>query len=137
MNLGTNRNIKNTSAFTVIELSLTLALMLMFATITIFSVSGIKNWKLGRMAGEELRAVYLAQKSYLADHPVEKIADLTSDDLIPYLTGGRIQIPEVESLEGEMLSITFTSIPPVISSAGGAYDPSESPSDSLWDVGVR
>ncbi len=137
MNLVIRNNTKNIAAMTVIELSLTLSLMLIFATITIFSVSGIKNWKLGRIAGEELRAVYLAQKSYLADHPVEKIANLTSGDLIPYLTGGRTQIPFVESLEGEMLAITYTVIPPVINSAGGIYDPSGSTSDSLWDVGVR
>ncbi len=137
MTLNTNRNTQKNSAFTVIELSLTLALMLTFATITIFSVSGIKNWKLGRIAGEELRAVYLAQKSYLADHPVNNIADLTSAELIPYLTGGRIQIPVVESLEGEMLAITYTTIPPTVSSTGGIYDPSGSASDSLWDAGVK
>lgn len=137
MNFGTNKNTTNPSAFTVIELSLTLALMLTFATITIFSVSGIKNWKLGRIAGEELRAVYLAQKSYLADHPVDNIANVSSAELIPYLTGGRTQIPAVVSLEGETLAITFTTIPPTVASGGGVYDPSGSNTDSLWDAGMR
>ncbi len=137
MNLVKKRNTKNNIALTVIELSLTLALMLSFASIAIFSINGIKDWKRGRVAGEELRVVYLAQKSYLADNPVAEIAELTAAELIPYLTGGRLQIPEVESNDGEMLAITFTTIPPTIHSAGGIYDPSDSTSDSLWDAGVR
>ena len=126
-----------TRGLTVIELSLTLALMLAFASITISSVGGIKNWKLARMAGEEVRAVYLAQKSYLADHPTVKIVDISAADLLPYLPGGRTAIPTVQSLEGEALPINIHVIPPVITAAGGNYDPSGSTSDSLWDAGTQ
>ncbi len=135
--VGKKKNTRGSSAMTVIELSLTLALMLSFASIAVFSVSGMKKWKLARIAGEEVRAVYLAQKSYLADHPVAEVAELSSADILPYMSGGRTEMPSVKSLENEMLSIDFNKMPPVVVSAGATYDPSDSDSDSLWDVGTH
>ena len=125
------------SGMTVIELTLTLSLMLSLSAVIIFSVHGIGDWKLARIAGEDVRSVYLAQKSYLADHPTANISDLTAADLVPYLPGGRSAIPTVESLEGDTLSIDFNSIPPVIVAGAEIYDPSPKPTDSLWDAGVK
>ena len=133
--MNTNIRGQGNHGLTVIELSLTLALMLAFASITITSVNGLKNWKLARIAGEEVRAVYLAQKSYLADHPTVKVADITSTQLVPYLPGGRTAIPTVLSLEGESLGIDINVMPPLVTASAGPYDPSGSPSDSLWDAG--
>lgn len=118
---------------TVIELSLVLALMVGLASVVVFSASGISDWKLARNASLELRSVYIAQKSYLADHPSERIADVATDDLLPYMPPGYAQIPTCESLEGQMLSINFNVMPPVL---GTGHDPSDSTKDGLWDVGV-
>ena len=120
---------------TIIEMSLTLALMMSLAAVVVYTASGVGDWKRARNASIELRNVYVAQKSYLADNPTRRIADATAADLIPYLTGGATAIPTVEANNGSSLSINFNVIPPVASSGGSAYDPSGSSTDGLWDVG--
>ena len=134
--MKSNRNTQ--SGLTIIELSVTLAVMLLLAAISVMSIKGISEWKLARQAGEELRAVYIAQKNFLADNPTFLVADLTADDLVPYLPGGRPQIPSIESLDHQLLMIHFNVIPPVVSDgSGGVYDPSGKDSDALWDAGIR
>ncbi len=122
---------------TVIELTLTLSLLLSLSAVILFSVKGIFNWKLARFAGEEIRAVYIAQKNYLADHHAVIVSELEESELLPYLPGGREAIPEVESLDGDFLIIDFRVIPPVVMNGASVYDPSGKSSDSLWDAGVR
>ena len=119
---------------TIIELSIAIGLMLMMAGITIFSVGGYRDWRLGKEAATSLRSVYLAQKFLLADHPALRLANVTSEDLIPYLPGNSTVIPTVEALDGSTKSIDFSVIPPVVA---GNYDPSGSTEDGIWDVGKR
>jgi len=113
----------------------TLGVMLMLAGMVVYSTSGIGDWKLGRDASLELQRVYLAQKSFLADHPTHSVDTITESELVPYLQG-LTALPVVESLEGSTLTIDVTQMPPVCSAGGGsAYDPSDSNEDGLWDVG--
>ena len=130
------RSLRDRRAMTLVELSLTLALLLVFASVVAFSLSGMTTWKLGRRASVNLQSVYLAQKSFLADHPTRAISSITEAELAPYLPSTLTSVPTVESLEGTQLSIDVTVMPPVVSSGGGGvYDPSGDSDDALWDVG--
>ena len=120
---------------TLIEISVTLFLLLSLASVTAFSLGGINKWKLGRRASVELQTVYLAQKSYLADHPTKLISAVTAAELEPYLPSTMASIPTAEALDGTTLTINFTVMPPLTVAGGTTYDPSGSPQDGLWDVG--
>ncbi len=122
---------------TLIELSVTISLLLAFASVVAFSLGGIKTWKLGRRASVELQAIYLAQKSYLADHPTQSISTVTETQLTPYLPTTMASIPTVEALNGSQLSLNFTVIPPTVLEGTSTYDPSGADDDALWDVGKR
>ena len=127
--------LRKARAMTLVELSLTLALLLAFASVVAFSLGGITTWKLGRRAAVDLQSVYLAQKSYLADHPTVSISGVSATDLQPYLPTTMTAIPTVEALDGSSLAIDFNVMPPLVSSAGTTYDPSGGSEDGLWDVG--
>lgn len=109
--------------------------MLGLASIITYSVSTMTDWKKGRAAGEKLKAVYIAQKSYLADHPAKSYADFVADDLVPYLPNRPGAMPTAVGLDDEELSLKFTAMPPRFALGDADYDPSDSPSDGLWDVG--
>jgi len=109
--------------------------MLTLASIITYSISAMTDWKKGREAAEKLKAVYLAQKSYLADHPTQGAEDFTSGKLIPYLPGRPGTMPSAQSLDDEELTVDFTVMPPVFTRGEADYDPSDSTSDGLWDVG--
>ncbi len=128
---------RHARGMTLVEISVTLFLLLSLASVSAFSLGGISKWKLGRRASVELQGVYLAQKSYLADHPTQSIDSVTAAELQPYLPSTMESIPTVEALDGSTLTITFTVMPPVVSSAGSTYDPSGASDDALWDVGNR
>lgn len=117
---------------TLIELTLVITIMLLLSGVTFMSLTGIEKWKKGKLAGENLRVVYLAQKTYLADHPTDSVGSLDSAKLIPYLATGNLAIPTVELLDGSTSSIKLDVMPPVVT---GPYDPSGRADDGLWDVG--
>lgn len=125
------------SGMTIIEISVTLALLMALASVVVFSAAGVSDWKLARTAGLDLRLVYVAQKSYLADHPTADISSVSAADLIPYLPNKLGTIPTVESLDGDTLAIDHNQMPPVALNGGSAYDPSGDSLDGLWDVGAR
>ena len=127
--------LQNKRAMTLVELSLTLALLLAFASVVAFSLGGMTTWKLGRRASVDLQSVYLAQKSYLADHPTVSIGGVSATDLQPYLPTTMTAIPTVEALDGSSLTIDFNAMPPVVTGGSGTYDPSSGTEDALWDVG--
>jgi len=123
-------------AFTLLEMTLVIMVLLALISVGMYSGSAIKTWRLGRQASESLRSVYTAQKLYLADNPTVAVTSLTPTLLIPYLTNKATSMPTVTSLTGATLNIKVTVFPPVVDSGSGvAYDPSGSPTDSLWDVG--
>jgi type II secretory pathway pseudopilin PulG len=120
---------------TIIELSVALGLMLSMASIVVMSANGITDWKRARDAGMELRSVYIAQKSYLADNPTQSVTSITAGTLTPYLPVPSASMPTVESLTGAQLPINFNVIPPVVKNGTATYDPSGVANDGLWDVG--
>jgi len=123
-------------AFTLLEMSMVIMVLLALIGIGLFSTKKMDEWKLGRQASETLRMVYAAQRMYLADNPTASVANITPDLLIPYLPNQATTMPTVKSLTGTTLSILVNVSPPVVNAGSGAtYDPSGSSNDSLWDVG--
>ena len=133
---GTEKRIGR-GGFTVIELALTLSLMVGLASIFVFTSLEIDDWKLARNASLELRKVYVAQKTYLADHPTVALTTLTAEMLIPYLGSGATALPTLEGKDGETLTIKLDVMPPVVLAGGSVYDPSSCSDDGLWDVGGK
>ncbi len=123
-------------AFTLLEMTIVIMVLLALVKIGLFTSNKMDEWKLGRGASESLRAVYSAQRMYLADNPTASVTALTNALLIPYLPNNAAVIPTVKSMTGTNLSIIVNVSPPVINAGTGAtYDPSGSNRDSLWDVG--
>jgi len=123
-------------AFTLLEMTIVILVLLTFLGIGVFSARRLGEWKLGRQAGETLRTVYSAQRMFLADNPTTIVGNITAANIIPYLPNNATSMPTVESLAGANLTILVNQSPPVINDGGGVvYDPSGSNTDSLWDVG--
>ncbi|MBP6600579.1 MAG: type II secretion system protein [Verrucomicrobiales bacterium] len=122
--------------FSLVEMSLVIALMLALASIVTFSVSTVTEWKAGRDGAEKLRAVYISQKSFLADQPSKSIATFTPGELIPYLPGNPGAMPSAVTKAGQALTINVQVMPPVFRIGDTVYDPSETRSDGIWDVGA-
>ena len=124
------------SAFTLLEMTLVIMVLLALVSVGLFASSAMDRFKFGRLASESLRSVYTAQRMYLADNPTVSVSTLTSALLIPYLPNNAPSIPTVTSLTGATLTIIVNVSPPVINAGSGVtYDPSGSNVDSLWDVG--
>lgn len=124
------------SGFTLLEMTVVILVLLTLMGTGLLVSNQYQKWQLGRAASESLRNVYSAQRMYLADNPTVSVADITTDNLIPYLANGATAIPTVESLEGDDLTIKVNVSPPVINDGeDGVYDPSGKPLDSLWDIG--
>lgn len=117
---------------TIIELTLVIGIMVILISTTTIGISYYKDWSQGLSAGEDLKAVYQAQRLFLADNPTTALASLTSSDITPYLPNGMAAIPTVTDLNGGTRTIIITVSPPTLS---GGYDPSSSTSDSVWDAG--
>lgn len=122
---------------TLIELTVVILILLTIIGLGVNYSMGLNDWKKAQTASESLRAVYIAQKAYLADNPTTDIANIQPEDLTPYLPNGLTAIPTVEALDGSQKSIDVTTSPPVVGPKDDPYDPSDSPSDSLWDVGMK
>ncbi len=121
-------------AFSILEITLVVALLLALASISFIGFSSYSEWSKGREASIGLRSVYIAQRAYLADHPTEDVATLGPELITSYLPGGA-EFPSIVSLEGIPLEIDLTLMPPVFLEGGAPYDPSDRPDDGLWDVG--
>lgn len=126
-----NLRITKSKGLTLIEMTLVILLMIALSAAGFTGARAYNDWTRGREAGEVLREVYAAQKLYLADHPTEVPANLTTAGLLPYLRN-RTTFPTVTDLQGNSLAITVTDMPPTIA---GNYDPSGNPTDNIWDVG--
>lgn len=142
MKTPTNRS-SHHSAFTLLEMSVVILVLLSLLGIGLFSSKKIDEWKLARQATEELRTVHSAQRLFLADHPTKAVSTIVPADIIPYLPSNATALPIVKSLTGTNLTILVDRIPPRFSNGSNAiYDPSgplDKPAtfeDSLWDVGL-
>jgi type II secretory pathway pseudopilin PulG len=131
------------SAFTLLELSIVIMVILALAGFGMSVSNQVTKWQLGRAASEDLRSVYSAQRMYLADNPTTLVANLTEAMLIPYLPNRGAVTPislvaafqPIRSLEGNILEFNITTSPPTFTRGNIPYDPSGSLTDSLWDVG--
>ena len=136
MKLTPSPGIYAQKAFTRLEMTVVILVLLTLVKIGFISSNKMDEWKLGRAASETVRSVYSGQRMYLADNPMTNVANLTNELIIPYLPNKVTVMPTVKSLTGNSLSIIVNVSPPVINAGTGlAYDPSGSTRDSLWDVG--
>lgn len=132
----TRRSHLKKSAFTLLEMSMVILVMLTLASGGLFVNRKMTSWRLGREAAETLRTVYSAQRMFLADNPTKTVTTIVASDLVPYLPSGATSVPTVKSLTGSTLSIIVNVTPPVVNAGSGTtYDPSGISNDSLWDVG--
>jgi len=132
--------------FTVLEMTVVLAVLLTLMGLGFSSYRGYNNWKKGATAGTLLRAVHSAQLTYLSEHPTVLVKDIKMTDITPYLANGggfltsaipnRDDLKEVDifvlDLDDNKLQIKVDKSPPYIT---GDYDKSGSTDDGLWDVG--
>jgi type II secretory pathway pseudopilin PulG len=136
-----DRPILSPAAFTLLEMTTVIVILLIFMRIGLYSSSKIDQWKLGREASETLRAVHSAQRMFLADNPTTDLASLTNTEvstrILPYLPPGNVTVmPTVRALTGANLAIRVNIFPPFIDNGAGVrYDPSGRTNDSLWDIG--
>ena len=122
--------------FTLVEMSLVIGILLALTGTSFVAHRKITDWQRGREASETLRAVYSAQRMFLADNPTVAVSAITSANLVPYLPNRATTMPTVTSLTGSSLSIRVNVSPPVVNGGGTTtYDPSGNSNDSLWDVG--
>lgn len=83
---------------TLLEMTIVIMILLALAGGGMYFGAKVSEWKRGREAAEALRTVYAAQRMYLSDHPTTRVSDIEPANLIPYLPGGRTEIPTVTSL---------------------------------------
>ena len=135
MKLGPSSHAK--SGFTLIELSITIAVILILAGAASLGIKPYYAFRDGRAAGEMLRSVKAAQLMYLSDNPSAALTTLTggtSGNLTPYMPNGTW--PTLPMVNGVQPTISCTVFPPVaVLGSTNPYDPSGSPTDGLWDVG--
>ncbi len=121
--------------YSLLELSLVMALLLGLSTFAGLTVSSIRDWQRGKDASLSLQAVFAAQRAWMADHPTGDIELVSSAQLQTYLPEGWYAMPAFVSLSGESLTLDYNVMPPLLYTSGVVYDPSGAPDDGLWDVG--
>jgi type II secretory pathway pseudopilin PulG len=131
----TQHRARSTAGFSLMELSIVMALMLTLTFGIGYGVSSIQKWKKGKNASIALQAVYASQRAYMADHPTANIATVTDAQLQPYLPQGWSAFPVLAGLNGEALTTDHTVMPPKLMIGTSVYDPSGKADDGLWDVG--
>jgi prepilin-type N-terminal cleavage/methylation domain-containing protein len=126
--------------FTLIEMSIVIFVLLALMTSGFYVSNVVGQWKLARDASENLRTVYVAQRTYLADNPTVPLTSLTPALLLPYLPNNPATMPTSKSLESATLYPRVNVSPPYLTTNtsgidGTRYDPSKTTTDSQWDVG--
>lgn len=121
---------------TLIEITVVIVVLITLIGVSVYGVSGYRDWQLSSEATQKLRMVYNAQRTYLSEHPVEAVSSLTPAKIIPYLSDDSVALPTVRGLDGVDYNIQINVSPPVIGNGAGAvYDPSGSATDGVWDLG--
>ncbi len=92
---------KHRQGFTLLEISLVMALIIALSVGMGLSISAMKKWKRGKEGALALQAVYAAQRAYMADHPIEDSTQLTTAKLIPYLPQNYSTMPSVKGLDDQ------------------------------------
>jgi prepilin-type N-terminal cleavage/methylation domain-containing protein len=125
---------RSKSGFTLVELSVTIAVILVLVGAASLGIQPYLAYRDGRAAGEMLRAVKAAQLMYLSDNPSIPVASLNQGLLLPYMPNGTW--PTLPTVGAVVPTIDCTVFPPVADLGGTPYDPSGSNTDGLWDVGL-
>ena len=121
---------------TLIEMTVVIVVLMILIGMSVFSVNGYKEWQRSTESSRVLRMVYNAQRTYLAEHPTEKVSSLTASKIIPYLSDKSTVLPTAEAIDGSKLTVKVSVFPPVLVDGGGNdYDPSGDTADGVWDVG--
>jgi type II secretory pathway pseudopilin PulG len=130
-----NFSLKNrsTRGTTLVELSVTIAVILLLASVATLGIAPYLAYRNGRTAGEMLSSVKAAQLMYLADNPSAPVANLSAALLTPYMPNGTW--PALPKVGTNQPTINCAVFPPVAVLNGNTYDPSGSTTDGLWDVG--
>lgn len=126
---------KRTRGFTIVEMTLVLSIILGLSAIGFLGLQSYNKYSDGLAAGGVLKAVAAAQKSYLSDNPTQTYANLTTDNLAPYMPSGTWPTNYNGYPLPDNCSVNVTVYPPVATLNGATYDPSASTSDGLWDIG--
>lgn len=122
MNVCTHPAPAKQRGVTLIELSIVILVLLTLVGISVYVGGGYNAWNKERLAMEQLRTVYAAQRGFLADHPTTAVSALTPEMIIPYLPTGEEAIPIVEGLDGSSQTIQVDVMPPVVpNGAGGEW----------------
>jgi hypothetical protein len=100
-----------------------------------FGYNSVSSWRQGKDAGLSLQAVYASQRAYMADHPTVLISEVTAEQLTTYLPQGWTTLPSFIGMSGEVLTLKFSVMPPILLLGSNSYDPSGKTTDGLWDVG--
>jgi type II secretory pathway pseudopilin PulG len=136
----------HTLGLTLLEMTLVILVLMSLLSVGLFSSKKLTEWRLAREASETLRAVYTAQRMFLADNPTVGIGTITPANIISYLPP-KTPIPTTlaayfgasmpKSLTNDLLDINYTTAnsSPFFTKGTVRYDPSGSNTDSLWDVG--
>src|ERR1700730_10512007 len=124
---------RSTSGTTLVELSVTIAVILLLASIVTLGIGPYRAYRDGRAAGEMLSSIKASHLMYLADNPSTPVANLTAVLLTPYMPNGKW--PTLPAVGTQTPTINCAVFPPVATLGGATYDPSGSSTDGLWDVG--
>jgi len=133
---GLRRAVQGRAGLTILEMTVVIVVLLTLIGISMYAMSGYREWQRGSEGSRVLRMVYNAQRTYLAEHPTESVSDLSAEKIIPYLSGNLTALPTAEALDGSVLSVDVSVTPPVLlNNEDIEYDPSGDTDDGLWDVG--
>jgi prepilin-type N-terminal cleavage/methylation domain-containing protein len=127
------RTIRSRGGFTLVEMSVTIAIILILVGGASLGIQPYLAYRDGRTSGEMLRAVKAAQLMYLSDFPATPVTSLTQALILPYMPHGTW--PTLPSVNGVAPTINCAVFPPVAVLGGTTYDPSGSATDGLWDAG--
>ena len=133
---GLRRAVQGRAGLTILEMTVVIVVLLTLIGISMYAMSGYREWQRGSEGSRVLRMVYNAQRTYLAEHPTESVSDLSAEKIIPYLSGNLSALPTAKALDGSVLSVNVSVSPPVLlDNEDIEYDPSGDTDDGLWDVG--
>ena len=100
---GRRRAVRGRAGLTILEMTVVIVVLLTLIGISMYSMSGYREWQRGSEGSRVLRMVYNAQRTYLAEHPTESVSSLTAEKIIPYLSGNLSALPTAEDMDNGVI----------------------------------